>query len=72
MTLILRCRCGSAKLAISSGDEAHHASLVCLDCDRRVRWLNSYQAKAFGRNLPSQQAIESVQETLFEQQEGEL
>ena len=67
MTLTIRFQvCNSANLAIGDGSGPHHAKLYCLNCGRFVRWLSVYQAKTFGRHLPS-----TRQQNLFEQEGGE-
>lgn len=64
MTLILRCQsCKSADLEILRGSAEHHSELRCKQCDRVVRTLSAYQAKAFSRHIPTRQ-IESVQTEL--------
>lgn len=60
MSLILRCpECRSLNLEIRFGiNEKRFASLHCSQCDRFIRWLQPYQAKAFARHLPESRQIE--------------
>lgn len=53
MTLVLRCqKCRNSSLEIRSGTQGHHADLWCGQCDRFIRHLSKYQARAFERHLP--------------------
>lgn len=67
MTLSLRCKvCNSTQLAIGDGSGPHYAKLYCLKCNRNIKWLSVYQAKAFERHLPS-----TRQQNLFDEQQDE-
>lgn len=63
MSLVLRCQsCRSLNLRIGSGSGPHHASLICGDCDRHVRWLKPHQAKTIANHLPA--PVEPIPEQL--------
>lgn len=67
MSLILRCQtCRSLNLRIGEGSGPHHASLICRDCGRHVRWLSPHQTKTFANHLPARGEARSEQLPLFD------
>lgn len=64
-------RCNGSNLKIGLGKGPHFASLICLSCQRHVKWLSQHQARELSEQLPQAQQRQDSQLSLFEQG-GEL
>lgn len=58
-------QCHASNFRIGAGKGPHHASLICLSCNRHVKWLSRHQAQELSDQLPQSQTDSQL--SLFEQ-----